>query len=36
MNTEGSLLFWVLIVLLAGIYIANITGPTPPDVKAIG
>jgi len=28
--------FWSLIVLLAVIYVVNIAGPPPPDVKAIG
>lgn len=34
-NKSGLIGFWLLVVLLAGIHIANIFGPPPPGVNAI-
>ncbi len=34
-DRTGSIVFWALVVFLAGIYIANM-GPPPPSARAIG
>jgi hypothetical protein len=35
-NRGGRIGFWALVVLLVGIYIANIMGPPPPSATAVG
>jgi membrane-bound metal-dependent hydrolase YbcI (DUF457 family) len=35
-NLTGRISLWALVVLLAGIYIANIRGPPPPNPTAVG
>jgi len=35
-NKKGSILFWIFLFLLSVIYVMNLLGPPPPNVKAIG
>ena len=34
-NRQGSIGFWVLVSLLAGVYIASLLGPPPPSATAV-
>ena len=34
-NNVGKIGFWILVILLSGIYIANFSGPPPPSINMI-